>query len=93
MTKSGSRSNGFGGGRPLLSTVVEIDLVGQISGGVRLGADARRRGSGPSTCARRLLGVEPYESNVSNWPIGVGPGHASIAQRRIPMVVTTRRHK
>jgi hypothetical protein len=42
------------GGRPLLSTVVEIDLVGQISGGVRLGAPMR--GNAATARARARVG-------------------------------------
>src|SRR5260370_18737855 len=50
----------FRGGRPLLSTVVEIDLVGQIRGGVRLGAPMR----GDAATARARARVGFWGSNL-----------------------------
>ncbi len=51
----------------------KLIFVGQIRGGVRLGAPMR--GNAPSTCVRRLLEVEPYESNVSAMAMRVALRH------------------
>ena len=61
-------------GRPLLSTVVEIDLVGQISGGVRL--DAPMRGDAATARARARVGF--WGSNLMSRMSQTGrlPPHA-----------------
>jgi hypothetical protein len=59
-----------GGPGPYYRRSWKLIFVGQIRGGVRLGAPMRGDAATPrALCARRLLEVEPYESNVSNWPV------------------------
>jgi hypothetical protein len=60
----------FRGAGPYYRRSWKLIFVGQIRGGVRLGAPMRGDAATPrALCARRLLEVEPYESNVSNWPL------------------------
>ena len=59
----------FRGGGPCYRRSWKLIFVGQISGGVRLGAPMRGDAATARARARvGFLGVELYESNVSNWP-------------------------